>query len=408
MVEYQTLVDEIRELAGSPDSASADLTAAATVGALGHVLADDNRRRVEAVLPARLRDSMAADGAAASTTEETGFIADIAGRCGCTTEQARLRAQAMLSVLAHHEPEVFASLQPPDWFGRLSPIPLPGSGLTPLTDDEVQCVLDDLPDWTGGAEGLIREVVLPSENVDNLLPAVEAVLRERGQVERTAQGLTITVRPESADAITSYDVDTAHQVDDVLVAASAAIWRPKRSAAGEPIVLFGGRGMAGWRMCGAGAFDLVNSAVQGRGGMGMLWYAEHQFADFLLMLDWRVTHASDIGGVLIRFPEPDDDPWIALASGYEIQMRDTGEGVKRTGAICGIQAPYAEPSVRPPREWHHLEIQARGPAVRVGVNGREVTSFNASRVERGYVGVQNHDNDSRVQYRNIWIFELNE
>jgi uncharacterized protein (DUF2267 family) len=330
-VRYQTLVEEVRELAGLPDSESAVQAAAATVGALGHVLEDDKRRRIQEVLPGNLRGSMAADIARAPgdgrREDQSGFIAEVAGRCHCTTEQARIRARATLSVLAHHEPEVFASLEPPDWFEHLSAIPLPGAG--------------------AGAGGGVTSVG------DGMPPSMD---------------------------------------DDVRRA--------------EPLVLFDGTGLQGWRMCGMGGFDLFDSAIQGRGGLGMLWYAEREFADFTLTLDWRVAHGSDIGGVLVRFPDPGDDPWVALTEGYEIQLCDLGEGAERTGAICGLTAPYVDPPVQEPGAWNHLEVRVRGQSFRVGVNGREVTSFRGERGTSGYIGVQNHDNGSRIQYRDIRVFEV--
>ncbi|NUR25865.1 MAG: DUF1080 domain-containing protein [Catenulispora sp.] len=376
-------MDEIREVAGLPDSGSAAEAAEATVGVLAHVLADDNRRRVEDVLPGELRESMIADASAdqvmGGPAGETGFVADVAQRCHCTTEQARLRAQATLAVLAHHEPEVFSSVGPPDWFERLSAIPLPDGSTSSPTDDELRQPLGDLPDWTRDTDRLSRRVVVPS---DSLRSAVEEVLRGGGHLDSTEDGLTITVRPSVVDTVASYDVQLARQVEEVLVARGAAIARPSGIAgpwSREPRVLFGGKTMAGWRMCGAGAFDLVDSAVQSRGGIGMLWYADQEFSDFLLTLDWRVAHASDIGGVFVRFPDPGADPWVALTEGYEIQLYDDGHAEEGTGAICGLQAPYAEPSLKPPGEWNHLEVQARGEVFRVGVNGREVTAFIGSR-----------------------------
>jgi hypothetical protein len=54
--------------------------------------------------------------------------ADVAGRCGCSPEDARLRAQATLSVLAEKEPELFCSLSLPAGFGELLRMPLPQLG----------------------------------------------------------------------------------------------------------------------------------------------------------------------------------------------------------------------------------------------------------------------------------------
>ncbi|MEU4196829.1 DUF1080 domain-containing protein [Kribbella sp. NPDC026611] len=297
----------------------------------------------------------------------------------------------------------FSSLESPNWLDQVSAIPLPDGDAARLADDEIRQAFDELSDWTGGDDHLRRRVVLPP---GGLLPEVEAVLRDDGHVESSEDSLLIIVN-RSADAVTSYDVDLARRVEEVLVSMGAAIARLPGITGRwcrEPQVLLAGTVMVGWRMCGAGGFDLVDASVQSRGGLGMLWYAEGEFTDFVLTLDWRVAHASDVGGVFVRFPDPGDDPWVALTDGYEVQLCDGRDGTEGTGAICGLQAPYADPSVKPPGEWNHLEIQARGDVFRVGVNGREVTAFSGSRADSGYVGVQNHDTDSRVQYRNIKVF----
>jgi hypothetical protein len=39
------------------------------------------------------------------------------------------------------------------------------------------------------------------------------------------------------------------------------------------------------------------------------------------------------------------------------------------------------------------------------LNGRQVTSFQGDRGLSGYIGLQNHDDGSNVQYRDVWVFD---
>jgi len=80
-----------------------------------------------------------------------------------------------------------------------------------------------------------------------------------------------------------------------------------------------------------------------QGGMGLLWYCKKKFKDFILMLEWKVTHIEDNSGVFVRFSDPRGDPWNAVNGGYEIQIDDlvlpNKESIFTTGAIYGFMGP---------------------------------------------------------------------
>ena len=52
--------------------------------------------------------------------------------------------------------------------------------------------------------------------------------------------------------------------------------------------------------------------------MGLLWYTNRMYSDFILKIDWKVKRRSDNSGVFIRFA----DAWNAVKTGYEIQIDD--------------------------------------------------------------------------------------
>ena len=104
-------------------------------------------------------------------------------------------------------------------------------------------------------------------------------------------------------------------------------------------LLFDGKSLDGWKMTGEGNFIVMENekALLSEGGMGLLWYTKKKYNDFILKLEWKVLHKDDNSGVFVRFPDPDDDPQIAVNNGYEIQIDDLGkpdgEGIHKTGAI---------------------------------------------------------------------------
>ncbi len=172
--------------------------------------------------------------------------------------------------------------------------------------------------------------------------------------------------------------------------------------------IFDGKTLDGWKMAGNGRFMIVESdaALQSEGGMGLLWYSENKYKNFIFKLEWKVSDEGDNSGVFVRFPDPDDNPNIAVREGYEIQIDDrAGDPIHQTGAIYDFAAPNKIVS-KPPGQWNTMEIQVLSQSYTVIINGQKVTEFTGSRMTEGYVGLQAHDDKSKVSFRNILIKEV--
>ena len=176
-------------------------------------------------------------------------------------------------------------------------------------------------------------------------------------------------------------------------------------------ILFDGKSLDGWKMIGEGNFIIMESekALLSQGGMGLLWHTKKKYNDFILKLEWRVLHKDDNSGVFVRFPDPSNDPWVAVNTGYEIQIDDLGkpdgEGIHKTGAIYNFAAPSKIVS-KPVGQWNDLEIKIIKQNYTVMINHRKVVEFIGNRSLKGYVGLQNHDVKSKVSFRNIRIKEM--
>ena len=178
--------------------------------------------------------------------------------------------------------------------------------------------------------------------------------------------------------------------------------------------LFNGINLKGWTMAGPGRFRVIEQemALESEGGMGLLWYTKKMFGDFILKIDWKVKRRNDNSGVFIRFSDPDNDPWIAVNTGYEIQIDDLalseGRSEHKTGAIYHIVPPSTLAS-KQVGEWNTFEIHALGQTYTVILNDITVIpKFSGNRLRRGYIGIQNHDAESHVLFRNIMIKDLSE
>ena len=168
----------------------------------------------------------------------------------------------------------------------------------------------------------------------------------------------------------------------------------------------------GWYMAGPGKFVLVeyDKSLQSLGGMGLLWYKKRKYTDFVLKVDWKVSRISDNSGVFVRFSNPDNDPLIAVNTGYEIQIDDMampdGNPLHKTGAIYNFAAPSNAAASKPVGQWNTFEIEVTGQKYSVILNGEKVIpEFTGNRSTEGYIGMQNHDAYSHVSFKNIMIKE---
>jgi hypothetical protein len=168
--------------------------------------------------------------------------------------------------------------------------------------------------------------------------------------------------------------------------------------------LFDGTSIEDWRMCGPGGFilDRQEGVIRSDGGMGLFWYSRRAFRDFILRLQWQERRREDNSGVFIRFPDPGQDPWIAVREGYEIQIFDAWDDpLCVTGAIYEL-APARRVASLPPGAWNDFEITASGRHISVRLNGELVIDrYKGDRRLEGFIGVQNHDAGSCVAFRSI-------
>lgn len=170
---------------------------------------------------------------------------------------------------------------------------------------------------------------------------------------------------------------------------------------------------AGWNHYGPGHFELdpVTGVLTSRGGMGLLWYSVRDFGDFVLDLEYRCTDERTNSGVFVRVPEvPTSNDYIFHS--FEVQIMDGAEGVHQTGAVYDAEPPTHLAS-KAPGEWNRMRITFVGSRLEVEINGEKVVDWEAeprgkvvSFAQRGYIGLQNHDDRSPVYFRNLFVKDL--
>ncbi len=176
----------------------------------------------------------------------------------------------------------------------------------------------------------------------------------------------------------------------------------------------GGFNKHGWNHYGPGWFTLDHESgiLASHGGMGLLWYSAEMFGDFVLRLEFMTSVPESNSGVFLRVPEMVTNDEYTFHS-FEIQIHAAApEAIHRTGAVYDAEAP-SEDRAREPGEWNDMEISFIGDVIAVSVNGEQVVDWQAEprgkirdSADRGYIGLQNHDWDTSVYFRNIRVKQL--
>jgi uncharacterized protein (TIGR02118 family) len=184
--------------------------------------------------------------------------------------------------------------------------------------------------------------------------------------------------------------------------------------------LFDGKSLNGWTMVGPGKFVIEDGLLKTTGGMGLLYYDRQPFGNATVKVVYKTQSGKDNSGVFIRIPEKPADPWFGVHNGYEVQIDAGGDEWHRTGAIYSLSRS-TKAMQKGAGEWNTMEIELRGQMTRVRVNGELVNEFDGTgnlparkqwyepvrgpRPDVGYIGLQNHDEQSAVLYKEVSVVE---
>jgi hypothetical protein len=138
--------------------------------------------------------------------------------------------------------------------------------------------------------------------------------------------------------------------------------RPGAPQWGEPVALFNGRNLAGWRprdVAHAGCWSVQGGALTVTPPCGDL-LTDETFTDFRLHAELRYPQGSNSG--------------VYLRGRYEVQIQDdAGKALDplRMGAVYGMIAPSVA-AARAADEWQTLDVELVGRRVSVVLNGTTI------------------------------------
>lgn len=215
-----------------------------------------------------------------------------------------------------------------------------------------------------------------------------------------------------------------------------------------------------WVHVGWGEFVVDDGALRtacDQRGMGLLVFQKEKFGDCQIRVVYKAKDAKSNAGVYVRIDdgilpwaekkplalnrnargklssemlvklqasaEAEEGAWYAVHHGFEVQICDAADALHRTGAIYSLAAAKAPPK-KSPDEWKTMVITLDGEQIRVAIDDREVSSFDAAvrdvgrerhwtepkldvkRPRAGYIGLQNHDPGDVVYFREVSVRPL--
>jgi hypothetical protein len=164
-----------------------------------------------------------------------------------------------------------------------------------------------------------------------------------------------------------------------------------------------------WKQCGPGRFTVANGAATAGGGMGLWWYAGRPFTNFVLRGEFVQEQEIADSGVFVRFPDPGNDPWVAVKQGHEFEIGDPNpeKPTWRTGSMYPFKAS-TKANTKPIGEWNEFEMVCLVHDYSIRINGQLVTTWTDTRQRSlsGYLGLQNYNDGKTVRFRNLRVKDL--
>lgn len=181
------------------------------------------------------------------------------------------------------------------------------------------------------------------------------------------------------------------------------------------VTLYNGKDLTGWETTGnwlveeGGVLAIKpRPGERGWGRFGAYLWAEKQYGDFILDLEFKIPKGGN-SGVFVRVKDRKNP----VNTGIEVQISDV-HGKKKVGAHdCGGVIGTVGPTknmAKPAGEWNRMVVTCRGTRLLVALNGEQVVDCDLTKTSRknrplvGAVGLQDHG--QTLWFRNIRIKEL--
>lgn len=209
------------------------------------------------------------------------------------------------------------------------------------------------------------------------------------------------------------------RIYEVLLAAALL----PQCASAQWVELLNKKNLDGWESIGQGIWTVLKDGTlvgqrdlreKANTDPNQAWlYTTRNFREFDLEVEWWTRFGGN-SGISIRdssrarytFGSEADPKRTPARIGHEIQISNGYKDSYPSGSIYLFGKARA--SVQIPNDWNRFEIAVRDSSIRVRLNGQLVAEHagDPARVRSGPIGLQLHDPQSIVMFRNIRIREI--
>lgn len=217
----------------------------------------------------------------------------------------------------------------------------------------------------------------------------------------------------------------------IFLSSAFAAETPKPDADGF-VPMFNGRDLTGWTNinCAPETWSVRDGKITCTGKPVGGLRTVKQYENFIVELEWRHLQRSGNSG-FFAWGSAINAPGVPFLRGIEVQMLDHGyaeDFEKKNGkksdwftthgdvfAIHGATMDYVgktngkrsfptEDRSKPSPEWNHYRIVANNGALRLHVNGKEISGGDNANYRKGYLALESEG--APVEFRNLRIKEL--
>ena len=167
------------------------------------------------------------------------------------------------------------------------------------------------------------------------------------------------------------------------------------------VSMFDGKSLAGWKANqNAQSWSVKDGAIVGDGPVSHLFWVVQQCENCEFRAEVKLNHSGN-SGMYVRAAFGPGFP-----KGYEAQVENTSPDPQKTGSLYGFSKVTEQ--LIPDDTWWTQDVRAEGNHIVIQVNGKTVTDYvdTKNTYDKGYLALQQHNQGSVVQYRNLMMRPL--
>jgi hypothetical protein len=174
--------------------------------------------------------------------------------------------------------------------------------------------------------------------------------------------------------------------------------RKPAEKAKEPVSLFDGKTLGGWKVLGCEAV-VRDGAILLEAGNGVL-RTERKYKDYVFEVEWKALKADKWdSGIYIRCEDPPAGaPWPKV---YQVNLLKGMEG-----NVEELKDARSKGLVKP-GEWNRFKLTVKGAKAELEINGKPAWKADGLKSPEGYIALQAEvPGGGQFLFRNIRILEL--